>query len=101
MRVVFISGAFRGENSWVIHQHVIEAEKATAKLLGEGFAVICPHTMTQNMQGLYPDRVYLDTCLELVRRSDVIYMLKGWGNSEGALEELNLARELGKDVIYG
>ena len=100
MKVIFVSGAFRGSNSWEIHQNVLKAEQATAKLIGEGYAVICPHTMTANMQGLYEDRVYLDMCLELLRRCDASYFLKGWRNSAGAREEFAEATSLGIKVMF-
>ncbi len=100
MHVVFISGAFRGANAWEIHQNVLRAEKATAKLIGEGYAVICPHTMTQNLSGLYPDRLFLDMCLELLRRCDIIYMLEGWSSSNGSCDELEEAERLGLEVMY-
>lgn len=65
-KLVYIAEKFRGENAWEIHQNVLRAEEATIKLIGEGYAVICPHKITENMQGLYPDDVYLYNCEEIL-----------------------------------
>lgn len=100
MKVIYIAGAFRGANAWEIHQNVLRAEEITAKLIGQGYAVICSHKMTENMQGLYDDQIYLDACMELIKRCDAIYMLKGWEDSEGSKEELSLALKEGKEVYY-
>ncbi len=98
--VVYIAGCFRARNSWEIHQNVLKAEQAMVRLIGEGFAVICPHKMTENLQGLYPDQVYLNMCLELVRRADEVFVLKGWHKSKGTIKEIKLAVELGKVIRY-
>ncbi len=100
MKVIYVAGAFRGTNAWIIHENTLKAEKAMVKLIGRGFAVICPHKMTENLQGLYPDQVFLDMCLEILKRCDAIYMLDNWKTSKGAQKELKLAIKLGKEVFY-
>ncbi len=100
MQIVYIAGKFRGANAWEVHQNVLKAEEAIVWLIDQGYAVICPHKMTENLHGLYPDQVYLDMCLELVRRSDELYVLKGWQRSKGTIEEIRLAVSLGKPIIY-
>lgn len=100
MKVVDIVGSFRGNNSWEIHNNVLRAERAAVRLIGEGYAVIVPHLITANMQGLYPDQVYLDMCLEFVRRSEILYVLKGWTKSKGTIDEIKLAVQLNKKIYY-
>ena len=100
MKVCYIAGAFRGKNAWEIHQNVLDAEQKALELIGQGYAIICPHKMTENMQGYYQDQHYLDMCLELVKRCDCIYMMNGWQNSEGSCEELTCAKEHNLEVIY-
>ena len=101
MKQIYIAGSFRGKHSWEIHQNVLEAEAKGAELIGQGYAPIIPHKITENMQGLYPDETFLEVCMEWLKRSDSIYMLPGWLFSEGSREELKLAQELGLEVIYG
>jgi len=101
--VAFISGKFRGENHWQIHLNVLEAEAAIPKLIELGYAPICPHKITEHLQDLYPDQTYLDMCLELIRalrpEKDVMFMLDGWQESQGAREEYNLAIDLGITIM--
>jgi len=100
MKLIYIAGPFRAPDHWQIHQNVLDAERVAKRLIGEGYAVICPHKMTENMQQAYPDHVFLNMCLELVRRADIIYLLEGWQTSQGSRMELELAMQLGKKVIY-
>jgi len=97
--VVYVAGAFRAKTQWGIMQNVRKAEDASLKLWKQGYVVICPHTMTQYFQDECPDEVWLEGCIELLKRCDAIYMVDGWENSEGSREELRIARELGLTVM--
>ena len=101
--IAFISGAFRAKDHWGIHLNVLKAEAAIPKLIDLGYAPICPHKITEHMQDLYSDKTYLDMCLEMIRAlrptKDVLYMLEGWEYSEGAIEEFDLAKDLGITII--
>lgn len=44
------------------------------KIKGKGDAVICPHTMTQHFQNECPDEMWLDGCIELLKRADAIFL---------------------------
>lgn len=99
IKVVYVAGAFRAKTQWGIMQNVRKAEDASLKLWKLGYAVICPHTMTQHFQNECPDGVWLDGCLELLGRCDAIYLVEGWHQSEGSLAEYKLARELGLVII--
>jgi hypothetical protein len=99
MKVVFISGPYRGN----VEHNIIEARKAAAKLWASGYVVICPHLNTANFDYLYPeipDSVWLEGDLEILRRCDAIYMLKGYISSQGAQAELKLALKTGKEIIF-
>jgi hypothetical protein len=52
------------------------------------------------MGGSCPDTVWLEGDLVILRRCDVVAMMPGWKQSEGARAEETLARELGKTIIY-
>lgn len=43
-----------------------------------------------------PDRVYMPICLAMVRESDVVVLLDGWENSQGARLEWAFALQCGK-----
>lgn len=102
--VAFVSGAFRGENMWQVFQNTVKAMEAIPKLISLGYAPLVPHRIYgMEMQGLFPDETYLGCCCEIIRRlrpeTDVLFMLEGWERSEGAVEEYNLARELGITIM--
>ena len=99
IRVIYIAGPFRAKTQWGIMKNVRKAEDASLKLWKLGYAVICPHTMTQHFQDECPDEVWLNGCLDLLKRCDAIFLVEGWQESEGALAEYKLAQELGLVII--
>lgn len=99
IRVIYVAGPFRAKTQWGILQNVRRAEDASLKLWKLGYAVVCPHTMTQHFQNECEDDVWLDGCVELLKRCDAIFLVEGWENSEGSKEELRIARELGMTVM--
>ena len=101
IKVVYVAGAFRAKTQWAIMQNVRKAEDASLKLWKLGYAVICPHTMTQHFQNECQDEVWLKGCLELLTRADAIYLVDGWEKSEGSLAELKLAQEIGLAILWG
>jgi len=101
MKLVYISGAYRskfGING--IAENIWKARKVALKYWKLGFAVICPHLNTAFLDGSCPDQVWLKGDLEMLKRCDIIVMLKGYKKSSGALEELALAKEERLEVIY-
>jgi len=43
---------------------------------------------------------YLRITKAMVREADIVYVLRNWEHSRGIKEELALAAELGKEIIY-
>lgn len=99
-RVIYVAGPFRAKTQWGIMQNVRRAEAAALGLWKRGYAVICPHAMTQNYQNECPDETWLTGAIELLKRCDAIYMLDGWRDSEGSVEELRIAKEIGLRVMF-
>jgi hypothetical protein len=95
-QVVFISGPYRGN----VEHNIIMARRAAIKLWQQGYAVICPHMNSARMDGECPDDYFLEGDLEILKRCDIIYILKNWEESEGASAELSLAKEIGLEVVY-
>jgi hypothetical protein len=100
MKVVFISGKYRDKDWYRIDLNIQKAKIAAIDLWKRGFVVICPHLNTAHFDGLCDDNVWLTGDLEILKRCDVIYMLKNWEDSEGAKAELELAIKLGLEIIY-
>jgi hypothetical protein len=95
MKVIFISGKYRGD----IDTNIETAKKAAIKLWQAGYAVICPHLNTAHFDGLCPDSVWLAGDLEIMKRCDAIYLLSNWIESEGAIKEAEIARQMGLEIM--
>lgn len=100
MQIIYVAGPFRGETQWEIEKNVRHAEEKALELWKAGFAVICPHKMTEHFQGECPDGAFIEGLLEILSKCDAIYLLKGWMKSEGSRQELKLAKEKGLTIIY-
>lgn len=98
-RVIFISGAYRNGTEWGLEENIRRAEDAAIELWKRGWVVICPHKNSARFGGACPDRVWLDGYKELLRRSDAMFLLRGWRQSEGSVSEYELARQLGIKVF--
>ncbi len=100
MKIIYVAGAYRAKTEWGLIQNIRKAEQAAIKLWQEGWAVICPHKNTAHFGGLCPDNTWLDGDLEMLKRCDAIYMLRGWEKSKGATAEHQLAIKMGLEVYF-
>ena len=62
--------------------------------------MICPHLNSAFMGGTKDAIRFLMGGIELVKRSDAIYMLKNWESSAGARQEYETASLMGKQIIF-
>lgn len=97
MKVIFVSGRYRADTENGVYENIRHARTEALKLWHKGWAVFCPHTNTAFMGG-NDDLMFLEGDLEILRRCDAIYMLKGSDYSIGAIEEYKLAKELGLEI---
>jgi hypothetical protein len=100
MKLIFISGKYRGKDWNEIDANIQKAKEASIKLWQQGYAVFCAHMNTAHFDGLCPDEVWLKGDIEILKRCDAIFVLKNWQSSEGAKEELRIARKLGMEIIF-
>lgn len=98
--VVYISGPYRAKTLYQIEQNIQKAKRHALDYWKKGYTVICPHMNTSFMDGELPDTVWLEGDLELVERSDIVVMIPGRENSEGAKTELQHAKAHGLDIIF-
>lgn len=106
--VVYVAGLYsrnkRGgiANDKEKEENIQMARDAAVRLWEDGYTVICPHLNTtffeRDCNCSYED--YITGDLEIVKRCDIIYMLKGWELSPGALREFTLAKQLNKTILY-
>lgn len=100
MQIAFISGPYRAETIHGIVQNIRAAEAVAIKYWHLGYAVICPHKNSSLLDGIACDSVWLEGDLEILSRCDVVVMLPGWEESEGAKKEHYEAKRLGLEIIY-
>lgn len=67
-----------------------------------GGVAICPHKNTSGFGGVngLGDEVWLEGDKALLRVSDALVTVPGWGRSEGAVDELKLAQALGLPILH-
>lgn len=96
MKVVFVSGKYRGD----IAKNIEHAKQAAIRLWQQGYVVICPHMNTAFFDGLCPDEVWLAGDIEIMKRCDAVFFLDNWQDSEGARAEMAIAQDLGLEILY-
>ena len=99
MKLAYIVGPYRSKKGTKgIIDNIKKAEKVALKYWKLGYCVVCPHKNTALMLG--PDDMFLAGGIELVKRADVLVIMKGWKESKGSKDEINLAENLKKEIIY-
>jgi len=91
-KIVFISGAITGVDGY---RKIFAA--AEQWLLEQDCTVLNPAVLPPS--GLEWE-AYLRITKAMVREADAIYVLQNWEHSQGVREELALAAQLGKEIIY-
>ena len=99
MKVIYIIGPFRAENSWEVEQNVRRAEAVALEIWRMGAVPICVHAMCRNYTGAAPDDVWLKGDLELLKRSDAAFVMPAIEGSSGSQDEVTLCDERGMLVF--
>jgi len=104
MKIIYVAGKYNPVDGteWELERNIHHAEVEARKLWLDGWAVICPHKNTAHFgaYGKVDKDLWRNGDLEILRRCDAIYMLSNYKESMGALAELKLAQELGREVYY-
>jgi hypothetical protein len=101
--VIYIAGPYRdSRGEYYVRQNIRKAERAALSVWLHGGIAICPHKNSSGLTGAMgiQDDVWLYGYLELLRRSDAIWLLEGWQNSQGATMEMEFARKNGIPTLY-
>lgn len=97
-QLAYVSGPYRAPTAWRRHQNIENAKTIGLDLLMMGYAVHVPHANTAHMDGELPDACFLQADLTVLRRCDLVVLVPGWRESEGARAEVAEARRLGIPV---
>ncbi|HDY89352.1 MAG TPA: DUF4406 domain-containing protein [bacterium] len=101
MKVVYISGPYRNKTIDGIYENIQRARVVAKKYWATcNYAVICPHLNTAMMDGIVPEQIWLKGDIEILKRCDIIVMMKGWETSAGACDEHAHANNRNLEIIY-
>jgi len=98
--VVYISGPLSAPTNDGWFSHTVKARFACRELWMLGVTPICPHTNSLFMEGVVSYDEFILGDLELVQRSDAVYMIGDWEKSKGAQKEYRHAAFSGMPVFY-
>ena len=93
--IVYISGAITNDKHY--RRKFAKAEKRLRK---RGFEVINPAKIGDMLPKSFEYFDYIDIDLELLKKADAIYMLRGWNDSHGANIEYEYAKNWKKIRIF-
>ncbi len=97
-KIVYVSGPYRAKTIMGKLLNIWRARQVAIRIWRLGGICICPHMNT----ALFKEdgMPYIAGDCEIVKRCDIIYMMRGWESSEGAKIELATAKNYFLEVIY-
>jgi hypothetical protein len=107
-QVIYLASPYSSPYKWKRLQRFLEVAKAVGALKDRGiiaFSPIC-HSHPVTVHYLGDDHIAFDNWkdfdTEMIRRCDALWvlMLEGWDQSEGIKAELEIAKSLGKEILY-
>jgi len=108
LKLVYVAGPYRSKSGAhdasvynEIEENIRRAEAVAVRLWDAGFGVFCPHLNTVHFEvkcPSVPPEAYLEADLRLLEVCDIIFMLPGYRDSGGAMQELRQAKEWGMRV---
>lgn len=99
MKLIYVSGAYRAPTDEGVEENIARARAVAINLWKTGWAVICPHANSSHMP--VDTATMLEGDMEILKRCDAIYLLYGWGESEGAKSEYSQAVKAGLEIYEG
>jgi hypothetical protein len=92
-KVVYLCAPYRDKTVNGIYRNIQAAREAALYLWEEGYYVICPHMNTALFDGALPDEVWLAGYIEIMKRCDLVFFLRGWEHSSGCKNELQICKQ--------
>ena len=85
-----------------VQENIQRATDISAQLWDMGYAVICPHMNSANLETItsLSNKDFVDRDLEMVQVCDGIVMMPYWEQSLGAVRELQHARDNDLEVWF-
>jgi len=99
---IYVAGAYSADNVMQVFKNMSHGIEISTQLLKLGFAPFCPWLDFQfaiNDPNLTIDDFY-EYSLAWMEAADFLYVLVGWENSKGTINEIARAKELQIPVLY-
>lgn len=94
--VAYVIGPYRDKRgAWYVQKNIEKAASLATELWTLGYAVICPHTNTAHFDGVVSEQDFLDGLKDIMVRCDLVVARNDTSGSEGSMQEILLAKELG------
>jgi len=105
MKRCYIAGKYSAPTIIEGLRNIRVGQRASVKMLLKGYAVFCPWVDHQLFLQLRNDEeIDVETIkahsMAWLDVSDLLYVLKGWETSQGTIDEIKRANELGIEVCY-
>lgn len=103
MKKVYVAGAYSANNVCGVLKNMRKGMRLATEVLLAGYAPYVPwfdyHFELQCREGEeIPLQTYYDYSIEWLKVSDAVLLVPGWEESNGTIEEIKKARELGIPV---
>ena len=102
MKLIYICGPIRNDDADIQTANIIRGIEAAGAIFKAGGIALSPHMTAHFFPEDNPPAEqtrWLETDLELIRRSDAILALPGWMRSVGASAEVCFARGQGIPIL--
>ena len=99
MKLLFISSPFREFRA----RNIEYAKSLLRDAINEGYAPIAPHLLYPQVlddDNITERKIAMELCQELIKKCDAVWVGKKYGISQGMKLEIELARKLGKKIIW-
>lgn len=90
--IIYIAGPMTGIENY---NRKAFAQAAT-ELTEKGYTILTTASLPQNL----PDNKYMPICTAMIDAAEALYMLEGWGKSNGAVAEYFYAKRQNKKIFY-
>lgn len=95
----YVCGPYRAKTIFGVYENIQRAKDRSVELVKSSIYPVVPHLCTAFLDGLAEDdEFFLPSVMELMRRCDAVYLVKGWEKSSGAVEEVKEAFRMDIDV---
>lgn len=103
MKVIYISGPYRGATPFDVHRNILKAAEISIKVWEIGAVALCPHLNTYLFE-FYAKHIdnntWINGDIELVKRCNAVLAIDGWEYSEGSQQEIDVAFEHRIPIFY-